>query len=85
MVAGTCTHLCLHFGEGSVGVGRYGFGDAAAYALMNLPRFGLPFEAKATIDARNLFDLQTTIENGETSLKLNTQRRILRGGISVRF
>lgn len=51
----------------------------------NLPRFGLPFEAKATIDARNLFDVQTVTENGETTLKLNTQRRILRGGISVRF
>ena len=51
----------------------------------NLPRFGLPFEAKATIDARNIFDVQTTAENGETSLKLNTQRRSLRGGISVRF
>jgi lipopolysaccharide export system permease protein len=34
--------LFLFIGEqGSVGVGHYGFGDAAAYALMNLPRFGL--------------------------------------------
>jgi len=50
-----------------------------------LPTLGLPVRAKAVIDARNLFDFKSEIANGETALQLNSSRRILRGGIAVRF
>lgn len=50
-----------------------------------LPNLGLPIQATAIIDARNLFDFQTILNNEEGSLRLNMQQRILRGGISVRF
>lgn len=50
-----------------------------------LPTWGLPIRAKAMLDARNLFDLQTENADGETTLRLNSARRTLRGGIAVRF
>ena len=50
-----------------------------------LPNFGLPVRAQATVDARNLLDMTTHTEDGETQLTLGTLRRSLRGGISVRF
>ncbi|HEX8149443.1 MAG TPA: carboxypeptidase-like regulatory domain-containing protein [Pyrinomonadaceae bacterium] len=50
-----------------------------------LPTFGLPVRAQATVDARNLLDLTTGVEDGETQLSLGALRRSLRGGISVRF
>lgn len=50
-----------------------------------LPSFGLPFRAVAIIDARNLLDTQTIAEDGETRVMVNASRRLLRGGISVRF
>ena len=50
-----------------------------------LPTFGLPLRARATIDARNLLDVMTGIEDGENSVSLNVLRRTVRGGISVRF
>ena len=51
-----------------------------------LPSFGLPVRAQATIDARNLFDLLTGVEDGDgNQLALGALRRSLRGGISVRF
>ena len=51
----------------------------------SLPTLGLPIRAEAIIDGRNLFDFQNGINNEEGSLKLSSQRRILRGGILVRF
>jgi len=51
----------------------------------NLPNLGLPFRAEAIVDARNLFDFQTGISGDEGSLRLNSQRRMLRGSILVRF
>ena len=51
----------------------------------SLPNLGLPFRASATLDARNLFDYQTGAVGEEGSLRLNSQGRILRGGILVRF
>jgi hypothetical protein len=51
----------------------------------SLPTLGLPFRAKAVLDARNLFDFQTGVDGEEGSLKLNSGRRMLRGGISLRF
>jgi hypothetical protein len=50
-----------------------------------LPSFGLPLHAEAVLDARNLLDLQPSTENGETFTQLNTSRRSVRGGISLRF
>jgi len=51
-----------------------------------LPNFGLPVRAEATIDARNLFDVLTRAEDGDGSqVTLGALRRSLRGGISVRF
>jgi hypothetical protein len=51
----------------------------------SLPTWGLPIHAEAVVDGRNLFDFQTGIGGEEGSLRLNLQRRNLRGGILVRF
>jgi hypothetical protein len=51
----------------------------------DLPTFGLPLQAEAVIDARNLLDAQTSVEDGDTLTVLGTNRRSVRGGISVRF
>ena len=51
----------------------------------DLPTFGLPIRAEALIDARNLLDVQTSVEDGETVLSLFSTRRSIRGGIAVRF
>jgi len=51
----------------------------------DLPTFGLPIRAEALIDARNLLDAQTSVEEGETVLSLFSSRRSIRGGIAVRF
>lgn len=50
-----------------------------------LPTFGLPVRAEAVVDARNLLDTQTCVEDGETVTAVNANRRTVRGGISVRF
>ncbi len=51
----------------------------------SLPTLGLPIRAEAIIDGRNLLDFQTGVGGEEGILKLSSQRRILRGGIMVRF
>ena len=51
----------------------------------DLPTFGLPLQAEAVLDARNLLDAQTSVEDGDTLTTLSTNRRSVRGGISVRF
>lgn len=51
-----------------------------------LPNFGLPVRALATIDASNLLDTLTRVEDGDGGqLSLGALRRTVRGGISVRF
>jgi len=57
----------------------------SVFITQSLPNLGLPFRAEAIIDARNIFDFQSGISGDEGSLKLNAQRRMLRGGIQVRF
>lgn len=46
-----------------------------------LPTLGLPIHAEAIFDARNVFDLR----NEQGNVQLESQRRMLRGGIMVRF
>jgi hypothetical protein len=51
-----------------------------------LPSFGLPIRAQATIDARNLLDYASRVEDADgTTLSVGALRRSLRGGISLRF
>lgn len=57
----------------------------SVYLTQSLPNLGLPFRAEAVVDARNIFDLQSGISGEDGSLRLNAQRRMLRGGILVRF
>lgn len=67
--------------------GRLAIFDPGLSVLVtqSLPNLGLPFRATAVVDARNLLDFQIGVNNEEGSLKLTSQRRMLRGGISVRF
>jgi hypothetical protein len=51
----------------------------------SLPTLGLPIRAEAIIDGRNLLDFQTGVGGEEGTLKMSSQRRVLRGGIMVRF
>ncbi len=51
----------------------------------SLPSLGLPIDAEATLDARNVFDLTGGITGHDGSLFLSSQRRMIRGGIMVRF
>jgi hypothetical protein len=51
----------------------------------DLPSFGLPIRAEAVLDARNLLDVQSSTDNGEILTQLSTGRRLVRGGISLRF
>jgi hypothetical protein len=51
-----------------------------------LPSFGLPVRAQATIDARNLLDYASRVEDADgANLSVGALRRSLRGGISLRF
>lgn len=50
-----------------------------------LPNFGLPVRAQATLDARNLLDTLVGVEEGDNILSVGATRRTVRGGISVRF
>jgi hypothetical protein len=51
----------------------------------DLPTFGLPLRAEAMLDARNLLDSLTSSDDGETLTIAGTNRRSVRGGISLRF
>ncbi|MDQ3133340.1 MAG: TonB-dependent receptor [Acidobacteriota bacterium] len=51
----------------------------------DLPTFGLPVRAEAVLDARNVLDIQTSVDDGETLTFIGNTRRTVRGGISVRF
>jgi hypothetical protein len=67
--------------------GRLGVYDPSLsiQVTQELPSFGLPIRAEAVLDARNLLDAQTTTDNGEVLTQLSTNRRSVRGGISLRF
>ena len=51
----------------------------------SLPSWGLPIDAEAILDARNLFDQRNGIGNEIGMLQLTSQKRLFRGGILVRF
>lgn len=51
----------------------------------SLPTMGLPIQAQAVIDARNVFDFKHGVFNDEGSLRINSAGTTLRGGILVRF
>ncbi|MEO6655928.1 MAG: TonB-dependent receptor [Pyrinomonadaceae bacterium] len=57
----------------------------SVFVTQSLPTLGLPFRAEAVVDARNIFGLQPGIFGEEGSLRLNAGRRMVRGGIQVRF
>ena len=57
----------------------------SVYVTQSIPTLGLPFRAEAIVDARNIFDFQAGVFGEEGGLRLNAQRRMLRGGIQVRF
>ena len=67
--------------------GRLGVYDPSLsiQVTQDLPSFGLPVQAEAILDARNLLDAQTAAENGEFITFIGSGRRSVRGGISVRF
>lgn len=67
--------------------GRLAIYDPSLSVLVtqDLPSWGLPFDAEAILDARNLLDVHTGVSGEQGALLLNSQRRILRGGILVRF
>jgi hypothetical protein len=68
-------------------LGRLAIYDPSLSVLVtqSLPTWGLPIRAEAIVDARNLFDVQTGTVGEEGSLRLNSGRRSVRGGILVRF
>jgi len=57
----------------------------SVFVTQSIPTLGLPFRAQAIVDARNLFDLQSGVFGDEGSIRINAQRRMVRGGIQVRF
>ena len=67
--------------------GRLGVYDPSLsiQVTQELPSFGLPVRAEAILDARNLLDAQANSENGDVLTFVGTNRRSVRGGISVRF
>ncbi|MCA1578369.1 MAG: TonB-dependent receptor [Acidobacteria bacterium] len=67
--------------------GRLGVYDPSLsiQITQDLPSFGLPVQAEAILDARNLLDAQTASDNGEFITFIGNSRRSVRGGISVRF
>lgn len=67
--------------------GRLAIYDPSLSILVtqNLPTLGLPFTAEAIVDARNIFDFQTGAAGEDGLLKLSGNRRMIRGGILVRF
>lgn len=57
----------------------------SVFVTQSLPSFGLPVRAEAIVDARNIFDFQSGVTGEEGSLRLSAHRRMLRGGIQLRF
>jgi len=67
--------------------GRLAIYDPSLSILItqSLPNLGLPIHAEAIVDARNLFGFQTGVNGEAGCLRINSQGRMLRGGVLVRF
>lgn len=67
--------------------GRLAIYDPSLSVMLtqDLPTWGLPIDAEAILDARNLFDYHNAINGEDGTLIINSNRRVLRGGILVRF
>ena len=67
--------------------GRLAIYDPGLSVLItqSLPSLGLPIKAEAVVDARNTSDLESGLFGDDGGVRLNAQRRMLRGGIQVRF
>ncbi|MFV0387804.1 MAG: carboxypeptidase regulatory-like domain-containing protein [Pyrinomonadaceae bacterium] len=67
--------------------GRLAIYDPGLSILISqeLPVWGLPIDAEAVIDAKNIMDQGNSIALQEGTLLINSQRRMIRGGILVRF
>jgi len=67
--------------------GRLAIYDPSLSVLVtqSLPTFGIPIHAEEIVDARNLFDISNGVNTEDGTLRINSQRRVLRGGILVRF
>ena len=67
--------------------GRLGVYDPSLsiQVTQDLPSFGLPVRAEAILDARNVLDAQAATENREILTQITSNRRSVRGGISLRF
>jgi hypothetical protein len=57
----------------------------SVYVTQSLPTFGMPFRAEAVLDGRNLFDTAPSVTTDDGGLLFGSQRRVLRGGIQLRF
>ncbi|HTH52032.1 MAG TPA: carboxypeptidase-like regulatory domain-containing protein [Pyrinomonadaceae bacterium] len=57
----------------------------SVFVTQSLPTFGMPFRAEAIVDGRNLLDTAAGVGGEEGSLIFAGQRRMVRGGIQVRF
>jgi hypothetical protein len=57
----------------------------SVYVTQSLPTFGMPFRAEAVVDGRNLFDTAPSVTTDDGGLLFGGQRRMLRGGIQLRF
>lgn len=55
------------------------------YVTHSLPTFGLPVRAEAIVDARNLLDSQIAATLEDSISRLTSNRRLIRGGIQLRF
>lgn len=67
--------------------GRLAIYDPGLSVLVTqeLPSWGLPIDAEATLDARNVFDFNGGVGRDKGALTLSSQRRMVRGSILVRF
>jgi hypothetical protein len=91
--SGTRIHTVLRFSPRATVfaidplAGRLAVYDPSLSVLVTqeLPTFGLPVRAEAVIDARNLLDAMVSAEDSEKHVSLFSNRRSVRGGISLRF
>lgn len=57
----------------------------SVYVTQSLPTFGMPFRAQAVVDGRNLLDTIAGVSTEEGTVTFSGQRRMVRGGIQLRF